>query len=66
MVDTFEDLLLETSSRPSAVVSLWTTAVCEVFSVAMPSQLGDTRVFAAAISLLLSFFLAWFFFRSVG
>ena len=65
MVEIFEDLIGEAGSA-GAVAGIWALAVRELLTVAIPLRLENTRVFAAAVSLLLSSFLAWFFFRSVG
>ena len=68
MVELFEDLLNESSARrgSSGPLSVWASAARELLTVAIPSRLQNARWAAAAVSFLISSFIAWIFFRSVG
>ena len=68
MLEVFEDLLQESQAQrgPAGALAVWATAGRELLAIAMPLRLHNTRWAAAAISLLISSFIAWIFFRSVG
>jgi hypothetical protein len=68
MLEIFEDLLRESHAQRgfSGAISVWANAGRELLTVAIPLRLQNTRWAAAAVSLLVSSFIAWIFFRSVG
>lgn len=68
MLEIFEDLLRDSSSHSgfSGELSVWGDAGRELLTVALPARLQSARWSAAAISFLISSFIAWIFFRSVG
>lgn len=68
MVEVFEDLLDDAIRRrdASGIVSLWSSALWELLSVAAPLRLENTVVIAGALSLVASSALFLAFFRAVN
>jgi hypothetical protein len=68
MVEVFLDLLRAAivERGASGVVDLWCTALWELVSVGVPSRLKTGTIVAGALSLAVSSFIAWIFFRAVG
>jgi hypothetical protein len=67
MADVFGDMLGDAIRRGGAaeIVSLWSSALWELFSIAVPLRLQNTVVIAGALSFVASSALFLAFFRAV-
>jgi hypothetical protein len=67
MTEAFVASLREASAGHGAMgpISLWRSALAELFTVAVPLRLASRTVMAAAMSFLASFALVLLFFRAV-
>jgi hypothetical protein len=68
MVEVFLELLRAAivERGASGVVDLWCTVLWELASVGVPSRLKTGTIVAGTLSLAVSSFIAWIFFRAVG